>query len=411
MIPRIFLHLGISISVLASVAAAPPRGIPPQVIPQPFGVNIHFVNPNPAEADALAAVGYRIVRMDFSWGGTERVAGEYDFAGYDRLVGAMSQRQIRCLFILDYAHGLYDQGLPPHTDEGRAAFAKWAAAAAKHFAGKGIIWELWNEPNIVQFWKPAPNADDYAKLAEAVIAAVRAADADAFIVGPATSTFPWAYFQTLADRGVLAKFDAISVHPYRQTAPETAGADYARLRALLDRASPNKKLPILSGEWGYSTGWRNMTEEKQAQYLVRQWLFNLSNDIGLSIWYDWKDDGDNPTEPEHHFGSVYRDLKPKPATKAAHTLASTLTGYHFVRRLPAKEQGDFVLLLEGDGKTAIAAWTTGAAHTVSIAMPDANVKEVKVVEMLGGERVVRPANQSVSIEIGASPQYLMLIGK
>ena len=38
-------------------------------------MNIHFVEPNEAEADKLAAVGYRFVRMDFAWGGIERQKG------------------------------------------------------------------------------------------------------------------------------------------------------------------------------------------------------------------------------------------------------------------------------------------------------------------------------------------------
>ena len=37
--------------------------------------------------------------------------------------------------------------------EGRKAFARWAAAAARHFQGRGILWEVYNEPN-TKFWKP-----------------------------------------------------------------------------------------------------------------------------------------------------------------------------------------------------------------------------------------------------------------
>ncbi len=47
-----------------------------------------------------------------------------------------------------------------------------------------------------------------------------------------------------------------------------------------------------------------MDEETQAKLLARQWLSNLANDIPLSIWYDWRDDGPDPKEREHHFGMV-----------------------------------------------------------------------------------------------------------
>src|SRR5678810_219743 len=82
----------------------------------------------------------------------------------DRLMDALAPYGIRAVFILDYSNRLYDDGVSPHTDDGRAAMAAWATAAVRHFAGKGVVWEMWNEPNIKQFWKPRPNVEDYAKL-------------------------------------------------------------------------------------------------------------------------------------------------------------------------------------------------------------------------------------------------------
>ncbi|HEX2972467.1 MAG TPA: cellulase family glycosylhydrolase, partial [Tepidisphaeraceae bacterium] len=204
------------------VSAEPEKGLPGLGIPESFGVNIHFTRADAKELAALQESGSRFVRMDFSWGGTERKKGEYDFSAYDGLVADMGKLGIRCLFILDYGNRLYDEGVSPHSAEAQGAFAKWAGAAAKHFAGKGVLWEIWNEPNIPQFWKPKPNAEDYSRLALATIEAVRAADANAFIMGPASSTFPWEFFETMGKNGVFARLDAASVHPYRQQIPETA---------------------------------------------------------------------------------------------------------------------------------------------------------------------------------------------
>jgi hypothetical protein len=91
-------------------------------------------------------------------------------------------------FILDHGNRLYDNNLSPHTDEGRGAFVGYAGTAAKHFAGKSIFWGIWNEPNIGVFWKPKPNAEDYSAMALAAISAVRQADPNAFIMGPASSS-------------------------------------------------------------------------------------------------------------------------------------------------------------------------------------------------------------------------------
>ena len=74
---------------------------------------------------------------------------------------------------------------------------------------------------------------------------------------------------------------------------------------LIDQYAPKgKQIPILSAEWGYSAAWKDFDETKQGKMLPRQWLVNLANDVPLSIWYDWHDDGTDPKEPEHHFGTV-----------------------------------------------------------------------------------------------------------
>lgn len=400
---RTALLLSLAIGLALPVSAAPKRGLPDPVVPEPFGVNIHFVVPDAVEADTLAAGGFGFIRMDFHWSTIEKQRGEYNFADYDKLVEGMSARGIRVLFILDYGNDLYcGKGESPRTPEAWAAFARWSAAAARHYAGKGILWEIFNEPNI-GFWKPKPNVEEYAGLANAVIDAVRRADPQAYIVAPASAGFPWEFFEGLGQRGVIARLDALSVHPYRSNNPETAVADYARLRALLDRYSPKRKLPILSGEWGYSTQEGGLPEETQAQYLVRQRLMNMASDVRLSIWYDWRDDGTDPKYNEHHFGTVYRDLKPKPSYLAARTLTDTLRGYRYVRRVALREEKDWLLVFSKGKSVALAAWTTGTPHTVQLPLGAATL-----VEMLGAKRDVVPGTEGLEVALSPSPQYLLL---
>lgn len=389
---------------LATTVTAEPRGVPEPIVPLPFGVNIHFTRAPQKELNLLADGGFRFVRMDFSWVHIEKQRGVYDFSDYDVLVRDMTERGVRILFILDYGNPLYDNDMAPYTDEGRAAFARFAAAGAKRYAGKGILWEIWNEPNIF-FWRPKPNVEDYAKLAHVVIDAVRQADPNAFIVAPASSGFPWDFFQTLGERGVLERLDAVTVHPYRQQPPETAESDYRRLRLLLDRYSPRKYLPILSGEWGYSDVWQGMDMQKQARYLPRQWLTNLANDVFLSIWYDWKNDGEDPKEPEHHFGTVYHDLRPKPAYVAAKTLTSTLNGYRYLRRIALPNPKDYLLLFRKGDDLALAGWTTGDPHPITLSLPRGNVR---IVQMAGRARTATVSDAPFVLDLSEQPQYVLI---
>jgi hypothetical protein len=360
---------------------------PPLTLPEGVGVNIHFTTGHERDLDLIAAAGIKFVRMDFGWESIERERGRYDWSAYDQLTEGLTRRGLRALYILDYSNPLYEgcaattnpiSGKPeagavksPQTPESVAAFARWAGAAAKHFQGRRVIWEIWNEPNIF-FWRPKPDVEQYTTLALATVKAVRAADPAATIVGPASSEFPWAFLESFFKAGALEHLDAVSVHPYRnyKKGPETASADYTRLRELMDRYAPESKrgkLPILSGEWGYSSATKGVSLETQANFVARQQLANLLAGVPISIWYDWKNDGPDPAEHEHNFGLVYPDLRPKPAYTALQNLTRSLSGCSLARRVDTTNAADFLLVLTNRaGDVKLAAWTTGESTEATL---------------------------------------------
>lgn len=364
---------------MLSLTAASVSAAPPQIlnnggqVPEPLGVNIHFTDPQAGEMEMLAEGGFRWVRMDFAWGGIEREKGKYDFSAYDRLMSDLRPHGVRALFILDYSNPFYDGGNSPSSEEGRAAFAKWAAAAADHFRGQNILWEMYNEPNI-GFWRPKPDADQYIKLALAVGQAIRRVAPDEVYIGPATSTMDFDFLEKCFRAGLLEYWAGVTVHPYRQQAPETVAEDYARLRGLIKQYAPQgKDIPILSGEWGYSSAWSGLDEPAQGKRLPRQWLINLANDVPVSIWYDWHDDGTDPKEPEHHFGTVHHEYRsgqrpvyePKPAYLAARTLTTQLSGCCFNKRLCTGNADEYVLLFAGKEGERLVTWTTAKGEHVA----------------------------------------------
>ncbi|MBM4094050.1 MAG: hypothetical protein FJ276_32275, partial [Planctomycetes bacterium] len=167
-----------------STAGQPHASLPAAGGIDGLGANIHFTDPKPGEMEMLAAGGFQWARMDFVWSATERERGRYDFSAYDRLLTALDAREIRALFILDYSNKLYEAERSVATEEGRAAYARWAAAAAARFQGRGILWEIWNEPNIRGFWRPEPNVGHYTAMALAAARAIREVAPDEAIVGP-----------------------------------------------------------------------------------------------------------------------------------------------------------------------------------------------------------------------------------
>src|ERR1041385_752337 len=279
---KLFMRLLTGLCLLASVFSgcalsahptAPwPSDTSAPLIPLALGVNIHFTEPKAGELEMIAGAGFRWVRTDFVWQATEAAKGTYDFSGYDRLLSALERNHLRALFILDYTNKLYDSDHAPYTAEGREAFAKWAAAAVKHFRGRGITWEIYNEPN-TGFWTPAPNASDYIKLAIEASKAIHQTAPEERIIGPAVWGFDFPFIEQCLRAGLLNYWSAISVHPYRKSDPESVVEDYARLRNLIQQYAPaNKRVPIISSEWGYSSASFNVGEEKQDSLLARQML-------------------------------------------------------------------------------------------------------------------------------------------
>ncbi len=378
--------------------------LPDPVIPEPFGAEIHFTRASREELDYIAAGGFRWIRMDMFWHSIETAPASYNFGEYDVLVKSMVSRGIRIVFILDYGNPLYDNGYPPTSPEAQAAYARFAAAAARRYRDDGVIWELWNEPNIDHFWPPEANASQYGQLALKAIAAIRRADPTAIIVAPALSGYDWPFLRTLAEMGLFQQIDAVTIHSYGVRSPEAIVQPYLELRALINRYSPSWKIPILSGEWGFYTSAGGYSEGQQAQYLSRQWLVNLSNDMSLTIWYDWRDDGPDIEDPEQNFGTVHNDYSAKPSYLAARTIATTLSGYRFLRRIPLELHDDYLLLFQNGASVAMALWTTEEAHTIILPI---SVDDVAVVGMTGDEGVVPSEGEGLAVPISQSPRYLV----
>lgn len=410
---------------------SPASEIPDSVIPAGVGVNIHFVTGHQDDLSLIQAAGFKFVRMDFSWSGTERTKGKYDWHEYEELLDHLDQHGLRAVLILDYSHPMYEASVvctnplnnqlhtsiaAPQHPESVAAFAKWATAGVQHFRGRHVLWEIWNEPNI-EFWSPHADAGQYSTLALAVCKSIRSTTPDASIIGPATSELPWDFLETVFKAGLLEYLDAVSVHPYRRPnrPPETAAADFHKLRQLLERYAPESrksKIPILSGEWGYSSSTtKGVSLESQAAFAVRQQLSNLLEGVPLSIWYDWKNDGDDPAEREHNFGTVLPDLKPKPAYLAIQTMNRQLSGYRVARRLPLDSDQDYaVLCTGGSDEQKVAAWTLGDPRAVQLTVSAKDGSAIRIVSGKGEVSTAKVDSGKLALELTQLPQYITLDG-
>src|SRR5262249_48560445 len=115
----------------------------------------------------------------------------YDFTNMDGFIADARKNNLRVLGVLAFGNKLYG---PVRESEGRAAFAKYAAACAEHFKDANILWEVWNEPNTMTFWgkhgkkgNTEAYAIEYTNLVKETVPAMKKADPGCFVMAGSVS--------------------------------------------------------------------------------------------------------------------------------------------------------------------------------------------------------------------------------
>jgi polysaccharide biosynthesis protein PslG len=389
------------------------------ILPDGLGVNIHFIDPRPGEMTLLANAGFRWIRVEISWEATENQKGKYNFSAYEKFLNILEKYNIRPILILGYTNPFYDGGLSPYTEQGRVAFSTWAAAAAVHFKDRGVLWEMYNEPEWA--WRPRTNYSDdyYIKLALKVGQTIHKIAPKEIFIGPAASNISLSFLEKCFKANLLRYWAAVTVHPYRGTNPETVIKELRLLRKLVNKYSmQNRTVSIISSEWGYpSIPYRenSFNDQLQSKYISRALLTNISNGVDLSIWYDWSDDGTDLKNSEHHFGIVrnaYRAnknpvLEPKPAFFAIKTLTESFNGCYFDERLNTGKPDDYILKFRSKktNQELFAVWSSsGNSHKVFIPI---HSRKFWIVTNLGHKKLLEASKMGFSVNLSDSPQYLI----
>lgn len=209
------------------------------------------------------------------------------------------------------------------------------------------------------------------------------------------------YLEAMFQQGLLQMVDGVSVHPYRPSGPETVitpqpqspkpggqyyPGTYSSLRTLMN-AYGGQNVKIIENEWGWSSfpsfGLGDITEQRQADYLARMMLTNLSyqdgyqNGIPLSVLYQVSDgNGQNP-ESEGHFGLLHPlenynndfNFARKPSYYALQTLTQSLRNVTFYTKLDAGQSNVHLSLFRAPfsntQREILAAWTDDNTITVN----------------------------------------------
>ncbi len=310
----------------------------------------------------ISELGATWVRLDFDWSNIQASgASNYSWASYDKIVTAANKYHLKVLGIITYtpawarASECRDDMKchPAHADQ----FAKFAGTVAHRYQSQGLhAWEIWNEPNSKDFWKPKANPSDYAELLKQSYQAIKQQDVAAVVITAglspqATNDVSYApidFFAALYKAGAKPYFDAAADHPYTFPLSPTSTRDHAWNQMATDsdgirqtmvhNGDSAKKVWIT--EFGAPTGGPGpistlsnpnldagpyvVDEPLQARILSDAFTLYRSYDwVGPFFVYSYQDAGTDQSTNENFFGLVRADGTHKPAYDVFKQVATT----------------------------------------------------------------------------------------
>jgi len=389
------------------------------------------------ELSKLEEAGVAIVRRDLSWSLVEPQPDEYDLTGPRTLIEAAANHGIELIALLDYCNSwACEDGFTSSIDV--EAFAQYAGTIAAEFADELTYYEVWNEENIVRFWKPQPDPYKYGELLKAAYKAIKEADEDSLVLfgglAPAyeLSMFPhphgiWGFYYKVKyyHPDVDDYFDIFAIHPYvlgQHGAPEweIPGLEIFQpsVEQMIEYAQQMTKKPV----WITEIGWPSLylSEEIQAAYLARSFIISAHDKAKRVLWYTtWDGTGGTTEDRFGLFGRIpgepAENQPPKPAyfaLKALHELVGDTRPSEEVSAnlgLYPWERA-YLFVDDGGGPCAVAVWSIADNDrrdaTLDIPYSDG---PFDAYDMLGNPLDAEQSeNGEITIEISNYPVYIIL---
>jgi len=307
-----------------SAHAAPPTDF---VGTQAFG------GPTDAQLARLGKAKVRVFRAQMGWatvesqkptGCTSSACSKhtYDWRPYDRMFERAASNGVRILPVLlgSPRWAVSDErwvpvrGKPGYRDWKRQAFYDFAKAAARRYGPNGAFWaeraslgkrtpgsvrarywQVWNEPNLKNYWWNKPSPSEYAHLLRNTAPALKRGGGSSVLV--VAAGLPWSQYAPMKPPEFIQKMfasrataDIVAIHPYGKT-PNSV------MSGVRDARRAAKSRPLWLTEFGWSSSGPSSTfrvsESTQARYLRETYrkLLAERSSLGIhgAVWFNLAD--------------------------------------------------------------------------------------------------------------------------
>ena len=387
-----------------------------------FGVNNALVAEN-ATAPLLRGIGATIDRVEVRWDEIEPTPGEFCFDRLDSLVAQAERWDLAILAVVVGApawavdrpersgagppRGLHEPALLhggiANLDNPWASFL---SALARRYGSRIAAWEVWNEPNIPEFWRGS--VAEYARLYEVARAVLQAEvpGAPVLVAGLVQDdgAFLRELVRELCSRRDCASppFEHVAWHVYNNPRDVLKVAETTRAVLAPYGVEPiiwitEANVPIddpLAPLYAVG-GPGNVSLVEQAAFVMQVYALARAGGIRTVAFYRAAD-----VEEGRFWGLLRQNVSGRPALFAYRAAAQWLSRSRLVR-LGHPRQGVTQVRLRRPGETVDVVWTDAPEPVV--VRVEAEERRGMVVRLDGTTAPIRARGNSFEVALPAAP--------
>ncbi|WP_302453441.1 hypothetical protein [Victivallis vadensis] len=375
-----------------------------------FGINTHSPLVREAadrEREAYAAMmcGAQIVRFPLRWWAIEPRPGVWDFQRFDDSVAAFAKYgiEVQAIFMSPPKWGMDPETKLPDFEK----FAEYIHRGFEHCKGKIRYFEVINEPDLKSFGG-SYSAGEYIELQKIVRRIQKQVAPEAVLLtgGFATARPHGGKKEGFQEYVLEHSQDNFDVHAFHEHGGFRPYADALDNILLPMRRRLGVTAPIYANETAISS--LGIGERSQAAVLYKKLLYTFALGGMGYTWYDLRNDGFAADNPEHNYGLITRDYKPKEAFCTFNMLTSLFRGKRFVQR-EAISRDVYLLAFAGDGDICVAAWKEiGPNQGEENVFFRTDAAEAYLCDLAGNADSLKINAGVVPIKLSASPHTLLL---
>ena len=391
-----------------------------------LGVQAQIGGYNPEIVEEMLSLakecGIMLLRssMHVRWRELEKTPGRWDFRISDELFARVKAGGFRLMVTLSSPpkHGRAAHYKPIDAERAKRRpdsilpdadlFAAYAARVVQRYGKQVMFWEIGNEPDIISFANYSLN--EYINLLGKSCWKIREASAGGMVMnggiatidGHASQVEP-EYLRKFLEKTPVDFYDVFAFHFHSE--PAAYRRSMEKLLELRRSISVNK--PFFPNETAYPCGPGFVSKYEQAEILWKKLLYSWANGARGYVWYNLRCNVHHADDnAEANYGLLSKDLSPRPAYVAYHTLTNYFTGAKFIRTLNDGGGAEFYLFRAEDDSWLIPFWSLESEYRKPWLLT--GVERCAELIDLWGNVIRNPGEDVVCVTVCARPMLLRI---